>query len=48
MPLYSAGILLYRRPNGRLELFLAHPGGPFWKDKDAGVWSCLLYTSRCV
>ena len=39
MPLYSAGILLYRRPNGRLELFLAHPGGPFWKDKDAGVWS---------
>lgn len=39
MPLHSAGILLYRRQDGRLELFLAHPGGPFWKDKDAGVWS---------
>ncbi len=39
MPLYSAGILLYRQRDGRLELFLAHPGGPFWKDKDAGVWS---------
>ena len=39
MPLHSAGILLYRQHDGRLELFLAHPGGPFWKDKDAGVWS---------
>ena len=39
MPLHSAGILLYRRQDGRLELFLAHPGGPFWKNKDAGVWS---------
>ena len=39
MPLHSAGILLYRRRDGQLELFLAHPGGPFWKDKDAGVWS---------
>lgn len=39
MPLHSAGILLYRQRDGRLELFLAHPGGPFWKDKDAGVWS---------
>lgn len=39
MPLHSAGILLYRMRDGQLELFLAHPGGPFWKDKDAGVWS---------
>jgi predicted NUDIX family NTP pyrophosphohydrolase len=39
MPLNSAGLLLYRRTNGVLELFLAHPGGPFWKGKDAGVWS---------
>jgi predicted NUDIX family NTP pyrophosphohydrolase len=39
MPLYSAGILLYRRRDGRPEFFLAHPGGPFWKEKDAGVWS---------
>ena len=39
MPLHSAGILLYRQRDGRLELFLAHPGGPFWQGKDAGVWS---------
>jgi len=39
MPLHSAGILLYRPRDGRLELFLAHPGGPFWQEKDAGVWS---------
>ena len=39
MPLHSAGILLYRQRDGRVELFLAHPGGPFWKNKDAGVWS---------
>ena len=38
-PNVSAGLLLYRRsPNG-LELFLAHPGGPFWKDRDAGAWT---------
>ena len=35
----SAGLLLYRRAAGRLELFLAHPGGPFWKDRDAGAWT---------
>jgi predicted NUDIX family NTP pyrophosphohydrolase len=34
----SAGLLLYRRPGGSLEVFLAHPGGPFWKRKDAGAW----------
>ena len=34
----SAGILAYRRRNG-LEVLLAHPGGPFWAKKDAGVWS---------
>ena len=39
MPLHSAGILLYRQRDGRLELFLAHPGGPFWQERDAGVWS---------
>jgi len=39
MPLHSAGVLLYRRRDGRLELFLAHPGGPFWAGKDEGVWS---------
>ena len=35
----SAGILLYRRVNGRLEVLLVHPGGPFWRNKDAGAWS---------
>lgn len=35
----SAGVLLYRRSGGVLELFLAHPGGPFWASKDAGAWS---------
>lgn len=39
MPLLSAGILLYRWRGDRLELFLAHPGGPFWAKKDDGVWS---------
>lgn len=34
----SAGILLYRR-NTYLEVFLVHPGGPFWKKKDAGSWT---------
>jgi predicted NUDIX family NTP pyrophosphohydrolase len=35
----SAGLLLYRRRNGALEVFLAHPGGPFWAKKDAGAWT---------
>ena len=39
MPKLSAGILLYRKTNGRLEVFLVHPGGPFWKNKDHGAWS---------
>jgi predicted NUDIX family NTP pyrophosphohydrolase len=34
----SAGLLLYRR-RGDLEVFLVHPGGPFWVKKDAGAWS---------
>jgi predicted NUDIX family NTP pyrophosphohydrolase len=39
MPARSAGILLYRRPAGRLEVLLVHPGGPFWARKDEGAWS---------
>lgn len=39
MPRQSAGLLLYRRSQGRLEVFLVHPGGPFWKTKDQGAWS---------
>ncbi len=35
----SAGILLYRKSGGRLEVFLVHPGGPFWAKKNAGAWS---------
>jgi predicted NUDIX family NTP pyrophosphohydrolase len=35
----SAGILLYRVSNQALEVLLVHPGGPFWKNKDAGAWS---------
>jgi len=35
----SAGILLWRRRGGAIEVFLVHPGGPFWAKKDAGVWS---------
>ena len=38
MPRYSAGLLLYRRKD-ILEVFLVHPGGPFWAKKDAGAWS---------
>jgi len=34
----SAGILLYRR-RGVLEVFLLHPGGPFWAKKDLGAWT---------
>ena len=30
---------MYRRTNGELEFLLVHPGGPFWKNKDAGVWT---------
>ena len=34
----SAGILVYRRRKGELEVFLVHPGGPLWKNKDLGAW----------
>ena len=35
----SAGLLLYRFHEGALEVFLVHPGGPFWAKKDLGAWS---------
>lgn len=35
----SAGILLYRHRQGELEVFLVHPGGPFWVKKDLGAWT---------
>lgn len=34
----SAGILLYRRAGGGIEVLLIHPGGPFWRGKDQGAW----------
>ncbi len=34
----SAGLLLYRKRNARLEVLLVHLGGPFWAKKDAGAW----------
>lgn len=39
MPKRSAALLLFRRRAGRPELFLVHPGGPFWAKKDDGAWS---------
>ena len=35
----SAGILLYRRRDGAVEVLLVHPGGPLWARRDAGAWS---------
>jgi predicted NUDIX family NTP pyrophosphohydrolase len=37
-PPRSAGILLFRQSEGRPEVLLIKPGGPFWKNKDVGAW----------
>ena len=39
MPARSAGVLAFRRTSSRIEVLLVHPGGPFWRNKDAGAWS---------
>jgi predicted NUDIX family NTP pyrophosphohydrolase len=39
MPATSAGILLWRRRAGLVEVLLVHPGGPFWARRDEGAWS---------
>ena len=39
MPKTSAGLVVYRIREGGLEIFLVHPGGPFWARKDMGAWS---------
>ncbi|MCU1337422.1 MAG: Phosphohydrolase [Bryobacterales bacterium] len=39
MPKRSAGVLLFRRKGSAPEVLLAHPGGPFWKNKEDGAWS---------
>ena len=35
----SAGVLAYRRRDGAWEVLLAHPGGPFWRNRDDGAWT---------
>ena len=39
MSAQSAGLLVYRQRDGKLEVLLVHPGGPFWQKRDEGVWS---------
>jgi predicted NUDIX family NTP pyrophosphohydrolase len=39
MPRASAGLLMYRIHDGKLQVLLAHPGGPFFKNKDEGAWT---------
>ena len=39
MPQVSAGILMYRRRDGALEVLLGHFGGPYWAKKDEGAWA---------
>ena len=39
MSVHSAGILCYRYRRQTLEVFLVHPGGPFWAKRDVGAWS---------
>ena len=39
MSVHSAGILCYRYQSRVLEVFLVHPGGPFWVERDVGAWS---------
>jgi predicted NUDIX family NTP pyrophosphohydrolase len=35
----SAGLLMFRKRNGKLEVLLVHPGGPYFQKKDDGVWT---------
>lgn len=39
MPPRSAGLLLFRRRNEKIQVLLVHPGGPYWKNKDVEAWS---------
>lgn len=39
MPRESAGILMYKRAADGLRVLLAHPGGPFWHNRDDGAWT---------
>jgi predicted NUDIX family NTP pyrophosphohydrolase len=35
----SAGLLMFRKCDSEMQVFLVHPGGPLWKKKDLGAWS---------
>jgi predicted NUDIX family NTP pyrophosphohydrolase len=39
MATVSAGLVMYRRRSGEVEVLLVHPGGPLWAKRDAGAWS---------
>ena len=39
MPMLAAGLLMYRQGDQGPEVLLVHPGGPFFKHRDDGVWS---------
>jgi len=39
MPVFSAGLLLYRHRGDVVEVLIGHPGGPFWARRDDGAWS---------
>jgi predicted NUDIX family NTP pyrophosphohydrolase len=39
MPKRSAGLMMFRKLNDELEVFLVHPGGPLWAKKDKGAWT---------
>jgi predicted NUDIX family NTP pyrophosphohydrolase len=39
IPKQSAGLLMYRRSGEQLEVFLVHPGGPYWSKKNEGAWT---------
>ncbi len=39
MPRIAAGLVMYRRSQGEVQVLLAHPGGPLWARKDEGVWT---------
>ena len=39
MPKQSAGLMMYRRRGDAVEVFLVHPGGPYWAKKDKGAWT---------
>jgi predicted NUDIX family NTP pyrophosphohydrolase len=39
MPEHSCGLLVYRRDHDALRVLVCHPGGPFWRNRDAGAWT---------